>query len=153
MDPKTTPSTPTDEQLLAGGEYVTVTDRSGSSRAIRVRQLRYSELGAYLAAEATGELGALSLVTGEPIEVLDQLSLEGVEALVRADRRQNFIFARAYEQRRYEAGVRAIEGLREGMPERYAQILADLEKIVSPSPASSRVSLSPGPLPGGTSTP
>jgi hypothetical protein len=153
MDPKTTPSTPTDEQLLAGGEVVTVIDRSGMVREIRVRQLRYSELGTYLAAEAAGELGALSVVTGETAETLDALTLASVEALVCADRRQNFTFARAYEQRRYEAGVRAIEGLREQMPERYAQILADLEKIVSPSPASSRVSLSPGPLPGATSTP
>ena len=153
MDPKPAPSTPTDEQLLAGGEIVTVQDHRGVSREIRVRQLRYSELGTYLAAEAGGELGALSVVTGEPVETLDSLPLPSVEALVAADRRQNFTYARAYEQRRYEAGVRAIEGMREQMPERYAQILADLEKIVSPSPASSRVSLSPGPLPGATSTP
>ena len=153
MDLKTEPSAPTDEQLLAGGELVTVTDRCGATREIRVRQLRYSELGTYLASEAAGDLGALTVVTGESVEALDQLSLASVEALVLADRRQNFTYARAYEQRRYEAGVRAIAGLREQMPERYAQILADLEKIASPSPASSRVSLSPGPLPGGTSNP
>lgn len=136
------PDTPTDAQILAGGESVTVTVRGAAAlRTVFVPQLRRSQIEGYLAAELRGELQLLAYVTGQSVEELDNLSLESVEALVAADRRQNFSFARAVEGRQFEAGLRALAGLREEMPERYAALMAELGKA-SPSPASSRVSLS-----------
>ena len=136
------PDTPTDAQILAGGESVTVTVRGAAAlRTVFVPQLRRSQIEGYLAAELKGELALLAYVTGQTAEELDNLALESLEALVAADRRQNFSYARAVEQRQIEAGLRALAGIREEMPERYAAIMAELGQA-SPSPASSRVSLS-----------
>lgn len=152
MTPDSKPAQPTDAQIAVGGEPVSVINRAdGALRSIFVAQLRRSQIEGYLAAEAQGELALLSYITGRPVEELDNLTLDSVEALVAADRRQNFSCARAVEQRRTEAGLRALEGLRAEMPERYAQILADLEKA-SPSPASSHVSFSTAPSPGAKPT-
>lgn len=149
---------PTDSQILAGGKSVTVTDRFGVPRTLFVRQLRRSEVEAYLTAEAIGELEALALVTGVPAPEIDALVPDSVEALVEADRAQNFSFARRVEARRVEKGVRDLEALREQFPEQYEKILGVLERIpgalekASPSPVSSRVSFAPGPSAGPTPT-
>lgn len=118
-----TPETPTDAQILAGGESVTVTVRGAAAlRTVFVPQLRRSQIEGYLAAELKGELALLAYVTGQTAEDLDNLALESLEALVAADRRQNFSYARAVEQRKIEAGLRALAGIREEMPERLSLI-------------------------------
>lgn len=135
---------PTDSQILAAGAAVSVTNRSGVQRTIFVRQLRHSEIDTYLQAEKKGELAVLAFVTGEPVEAIDELPLACVEALVEADRVQNFTSARHVEARRLEDGRRNLEAMREQFPEQYQKMLAALEKA-SPSLAPSRVSFAPGP--------
>lgn len=136
-------SEPTGQQTIAGGETVTVQFRNGSTREVFVAQLRPSQLEAYLLAETRGELGPIGFVTGLTEAELDELPLAHLEALLEADLRQNFSYARRYEKRRAEAVARQFAVLRVAAPEHFAQMSEQLEKLLSPLLASSPVSPPP----------
>lgn len=137
------PTEPTGQQTIAGGESVPVIFRNDTRRDVFVAQLRPSQLEAYLVAETRGELGPIGLVTGLPDDELDELTLPSLEALLEADMRQNFSYARRFEKRRAEAVARQFEALRLAAPEQYAAMTAQLEKLLSPSPDSSPASPPP----------
>ena len=115
--------TPSDQHVVAGGERVPV--HIGGKRALAfVRQVRPTELDAYLRAEEHGEEAVLQLtatVEGSPIEP-DALSLEDWEELVAADARQNFTFARAREKRLAARAERQLAQLRAYNPELYKSL-------------------------------
>lgn len=134
---------PTGAQTIAGGEAVPVKFRDGSAREVFVAQLRPSQLEAYLVAEVRGELGPIELVTGLPVAQLDELDLSSLEALLEADLRQNFSYARRYEKRRAAAALQQLEALRLAAPEQFNRILGELEQRLSPSPGSSPASPPP----------
>lgn len=134
---------PTGQQIIAGGERVPVVFRDGTTREVTVSQLRPSQLEAYLAAEVSGELGPIGLVTGLTPDELDDLTLPSLEALLEADVRQNFSYARRYEKRRAAAALHQLEALRLAAPEQFDRIMAALDQKLSPSPVSSPVSPPP----------
>ena len=128
---------PTAQQTIAGGEDVSVVFRNGDQQTVKVSQLRPSQLPAYLNAELVNELGPLSIVTGLKAEQLDELTLPSLEALLEADVRQNFSYARRFEKRRAEAVGRQFQAMREQAPKEFDQIIANLEKQLTQSLASS----------------
>lgn len=134
---------PTGPQIIAGGETVAAAMRNGTTRAIFVAQCRPSQLDGYLAAEAQGDLGPIGFVTGLSSAELDELSLAGLEALLEADLRQNFSYARRYEQRRAEAAARQFEALRLVAPEQFEALRVKLAELLSPSLDSSPASPPP----------
>lgn len=128
---------PTAQQTIEGGEKVPVVFRNGKTQDVFVSQLRPSQLPAYLNAELANELGPLSIVTGLKTEELDELTLKSMEALLEADMRQNFSYARRYEKRRAEAVGRQFQAMREQAPKDFDRIMTGLEKQLSQSLASS----------------
>lgn len=118
------PTKPTDAQVLAGGEEVPICYR-GQPVVAWVRQVTPRELLDYLRSEAEGEEAVLALVVrieGEPEVDLDQVDLEGYEALIEADRRQNFTHARRREERETARAMRQLQQLRDSDPETYRKV-------------------------------
>lgn len=141
---------PTGQQIIAGGELVPVTVAdTGETCSVKVSQLRPSQLDAYLQAELQGELGPIGFVTGLSVAELDTFTLDSLEALLEADLRQNFSYARRYEKRRAEAAARQFEALRAVAPEQFDALQQKLAELLSPSPASSPGSQPPA-APGAT---
>lgn len=130
---------PTGQQIIVGGESVQCVSSTGEPSTVFVRQLRPSELGAYVEAEAKGELFPLILTTGLGLEELDDISLDSIEALIEADARQNFTHARRHEKRRAAVVERQLDVLRVQSPEAYAK-MQDAVCGLWKSPASSPVS-------------
>ena len=136
---------PTPTETLAGGERVPCTLADGTSVNIFIRQVKPSELLAYLEAEAGGEEAVLRLVAsrdGQPLD-LDTLSLDSYEALIEADQRQNFTAARKREKREGERAARMLDSLKVANPEMHAKIMqtmgAETQSLISsltPSPAA-----------------
>lgn len=112
----------TDQQILAGGARVSVKTLQGEALEIFVRQMKVSELTDYLRAEAKGDIPLLEQVTGQPQEVLESLTLDSFEALLEADRKQNFSYARQKEKREIERLARQMEQLQRTSPELYEEV-------------------------------
>lgn len=124
----------TDQEMIAGGARVSVRTLQGESLEIFVRQMKVSELADYLRAEARGDVPLLEQVTGQPKEVLESLTLDSFEALLEADRKQNFSYARQKEKRDMERLARQMEQLQRTSPEMYAeaqsQVKAAMESAI-----------------------
>jgi hypothetical protein len=119
---------PQDHHIVAGGEEVPVTIAGRSLRAF-VRQVRPTELDDYLRAEEQGEEAVLAMTTtveGQSVDP-DALSLEDWEALVAADERQNFTYARAREKRVAARAERQLAQLRAANPDLYKRLQAKQE--------------------------
>ncbi len=129
---------PAPADIVAGGEYINAATQAGGTLRVFVRQVKPSELLAYLESEAISEERVLAMVcrdeSGNPVD-LDELTLEGYEALIEADQRQNFTAARKREKREGERAARQMEALRETNPAMHAKIIesmgAEMKSIIS----------------------
>lgn len=142
---------PTEAQILAGGEEIELVYNGRQATAF-VRQVKPSELTEYLRREAEGDDSVLSMVVtvnGEGI-ALDAVDLDSYEALIEADKRQNFTHARRKEERETARAVRQMELLRNADPESYRKMQAAQGKAME-SLLSSLVPSPPVPEAGGKS--
>jgi hypothetical protein len=121
MDEKPTPT-----QIIAGGESVPVELDDGTKTTVFVRQVKPSELAAYIEAEAKGEAAVLAMTAG--IDDLDTITLDSYDALIEADARQNFTHARKREQREGERAARLMDALKRSNPDLHAELMAQAKR-------------------------
>ena len=120
---------PAPSHILVGGETIDITLPDGTKSSAFVRQVKPSELPAYLEAEARGEEAVLTMVAtidGQPIDP-DALTLDSYELLIEADQRQNFIAARKREKREGERAGRMLDSLKTANPSLHAKLIKNME--------------------------